>query len=374
MSAGKPFTKCSRCDDLLKDFVCRKCRLVHCPFCGRSEKEDQCPHLLADWAGIGGHSDHFNHSPFLEGTPPFLDVEFDSPMILLPIDFKTAIGDLSPLLDAYGEDLFQPPGNCSLFEAMTKMISTPCFRASRPEGGMAAMGGHVFWFASDTTTAKAEITSLLFELRDRLKELKQQLHARMMDEQRRDPRSQSKPEEVVYGKVGGSLVFSKKSDALKLVRYRNALKTSKTWGEFRSQLDPEEYSYVLEYYEPTDFSGFYDEFLKNNPGATPEQAREKYLALPIGERIPEDDDPFEEGLDSDWVVEGYWPSWPSRMVNWVPEEILDLHGAIESSYVSDEGLTFCPESERIITATFRKLGYQCIRDEKLIEQASGYDV
>jgi hypothetical protein len=128
---------CSRCVGPLKNHVCWKCNLVHCPFRGSPENPG-CTHLLADWSGILGNSDRFHHSPFTDVELPFMTVEYDSRMI---IDSETALGRLSPLLGAYGGDVWEPPNPVRLFQAMVTMISKPCTWVTRRAPGMAGIGG-----------------------------------------------------------------------------------------------------------------------------------------------------------------------------------------------------------------------------------------
>jgi hypothetical protein len=376
MNPNKSVSTCNRCDGPLENSVCRKCNVVHCPFCGLPE-DRQCTHLLACWTyKVGGTGSRFRHPPFLDGTLPFLTVDDDSPITLLPIDSKTALGELSPLLQAYRGDVFEPPDPVSLFESMVNMVSVPCVRASRHEGGRAWLGDHIFWFASDVTAAKAELTSILFMLWDGITELGHRLNAQF-EEQCRNPAVQPALEEVVYGQISDYLVFAKRSDADQLSACYNALQTAQTWGEFRSLVGPDVYDELIEYmgfyFEGTitDFAAFYEELIRCKPDTTPEQAREEYLKLPFGERLPEDKDPL-----SSYPVPGVddhdWPAWPAQqMLDWVPKEIREKYGSMESGRLNGEYLTLKPGDERKITAAFRRAGFRCTRDDALILRASG---
>ncbi len=379
MNSNKSVAACNLRGGPLENSVCRKCNVVHCPFCGLPE-DPQCTHLLAYWTHkVCGTGSRFRHPPFLDGTLPHLTVDDDSPITLLPLDSKTALGELSPLLNAYGGDVFEPPNPVSLFESMVNIISVPCVRASRHEGGMAWLGDHVFWYASDVTAARAELTSILFRLWDRITELWHRLNAQF-EEQCRNPAAQPTLEEVVYGEVGDYLVFARRSEADQLCACYNALRTAQTWGEFRSLVGAEVYDEVIEYmgfyFEGTitDFAAFYEELIHSRPDTTPEQAREEYLKLPYGERLPEDNDPL-----SSYPVPGIddhdWPAWPAQqMLDWVPKEIQEKYGSMESTRLNGEYLTLNPRNERKITAAFRRAGYRCTRDETLIQRATGCKV
>jgi len=110
-----------------------------------------------------------------------------------------------------------------------------------------------------------------------------------MQEQSETPTGQPASEEVVYGDVDGSLVFAKRSDANQLCACHKALWTAKTWGQFRSAVGQDAYDELIEfmgsYFEGTitDFTTFYEELHARRPDATPEQAREEYVKLPVGE-------------------------------------------------------------------------------------------
>ena len=376
MNPNKSVSTCNRCDGPLENSVCGKCNVVHCPFCGLPE-DRQCAHLLAYWTHkVGGTGSCLRHAPFLDGTLPFLTVDDDSPLTLLPLDSRTALGELSPLLQAYRGDVFEPPDPVRLLESMVTMISVPYARASRHEGGRACLGDHIFWFASDVTAAKAELTSILFTLWDRMAELGHRLNAQF-EEQCRNPAAQPTLEEVAYGQISDYLVFAKRGDADQLFACHEALRTANTWGEFRSLVGPHIYDEVIEYmgfyFEGTitDFTAFYEELIRCKPDTTPEQAREEYLKLPVGDRFPDDTDPF-DSQEVPGVDDCDWPGRPAQiMLDWVPKEIQEKYGSMESTRLNGEFLTLDPRNERKITAAFRRAGYRCTRDDVLIQRASG---
>lgn len=155
MSTDLP--KCWRCGESLRDHRCSRCNIIYCPFCHRPENDENCGHLIGN-----------NHSPTFRERLPFIDVEFDSPMLLLPIDYETIFGDLSPLMDAYAEDIFSPPDPRRLFESLTGLIATPHIRISQRIGVMT--GRHIF-FAADQIAAIAEMDSILLQLSCRISEL-----------------------------------------------------------------------------------------------------------------------------------------------------------------------------------------------------------
>ncbi len=362
---------CNRCDSPLENHVCRKCNTVHCPICGKPEQKP-CEHLVADWAGCFGRSEKFYcRSPFIEGILPYLDVECDSELMLIPVDEDTALGDLSPLLIAFPNGLFEPPNPVLLFKSILGMISADGTYVGRREPGCAGVGGHLFWFSSDPTTAKAKMTSIIFSLWERMTELKSHLQDQL--DQERKANKASEREEVVYGEINESLVFIKKKDAQRIWACHRALGTAKTWGEFRSLVDPESYNRLIEVMDASvDFEAFCEEQPKSEPGLTPEEAKAEFMKMSIGDRLPEDSDAFSQD-HVPWTYDGDWPDWPAKkMLNWVPESIQEQYGTIESSMLNGEFLTFACSDARKIAAAFRRAGYRCVRNDKLVERASGY--
>ncbi len=72
------------------------------------------------------------------------------------------------------------------------------------------------------------------------------------------------------------------------------------------------------------------------------------------------------------IDEHDWPTRPpQQMLDWVPKEIQEKYGSMESTRLNGEYLTLNPRNERKITAAFRRAGYRCIRDDKRIQRASG---
>jgi len=165
----------------------------------------------------------------------------------------------------------------------------------------------------------------------------------------------------------------KKKRVRELTACHRALTTAKTWGEFQSQITPESYAGLLELLaDAADFSTFYEEQLEVEPDKPLEQAKSEYMQLDIGERFPEDHDPFSWD-QIPFVYDGDWPAWPAReMLAWVPDEISEHYGEGASSMLNGECLLFACSDERMLTAAFRRAGYRCVRDDKLVRLASGY--
>jgi hypothetical protein len=126
---------------------------------------------------------------------------------------------------------------------------------------------------------------------------------------------------MVYGTAGESLVFLPREQAEELATVWEAL-FAPTWGEMRSGLSEKRFQEVQEMFDGIDFDTFYAEQRQEHPRLTRKKALEAYRELPLGERLPLDDDPF--GLPGP-VCDGDWPEWPAQqMLKWMPR---DLPGA-----------------------------------------------
>jgi hypothetical protein len=364
--------KCSRCDNPVENNQCTKCNLVYCPFCGCPENLE-CGHLLADWAGLCGQNNNFKHSPFGDCSLPFVHFEYDSPITPLPVDPKSDLGDLSPLLKAYGDNPFETPNPVRLFQEMVGMLLVPCFRVSRKESEMAGAGDHEFWFTSDVTAARAELISSLYELSFRFTIVA----AKLRDQELIGAVVHPELEETIYGEANKSLVFARRRDVNRICACHKALKTSKTWGEFRSLVGANAYNQALinYVYVPLDFATLHLELLQSEPGKTIEQAREEYLKMEVNcERLPEDTEPFSE--DHVPILFEYdWPEGPAhKMLKWIPEEIQRKYGSVKSQPLIGKYLALNPSDEHQIVAALSQSGYRCTRDDTLIQRISRYNV
>jgi hypothetical protein len=183
----------------------------------------------------------------------------------------------------------------------------------------------------------------------------------------------SGPRPVVYGEIDGYLVFIPQARAHELASIHEALRFSETWDDFRSVISAEEYARILKRLGGSTFEEFLRSEREMDPRITEEEAREAYLDLSIGERLPEMDDPFSMD-DIPGASDGDYPSWPARaMLSWVPESIRHSFGRVENSVINGDFLTFDPASAKTLVEAFEREGYHCVRDDDLVRRASeGY--
>jgi hypothetical protein len=144
---------------------------------------------------------------------------------------------------------------------------------------------------------------------------------------------------IIYGDLGGELVFIPQARADELIAVRLALEESKTWGELRERLaqcSAEAHQYIAE------IDGY---------GA---------------------DDLFESGQIGA-IGDGDWPPWPKQeMLAWVPDDIRERFGEIQRTIFSGESLTFTEAQAQLLVAAFEAKGFIVTRDDSAVASASGW--
>ena len=147
--------------------------------------------------------------------------------------------------------------------------------------------------------------------------------------------------DVVYGQSHSTrgLVFIPKGKALELAETQRALTASRTWGEFRSRATPQAFKELLEW--------------EGLEGPPPDE--QTFCAGDIGA-----------------VCDGDWPDWPEQlMTKWAPPEIISKYGRVESSVLNGPFAVLEEAREAEIVVAFERVGYRCIRDDKLIAHCCG---
>jgi hypothetical protein len=175
---------------------------------------------------------------------------------------------------------------------------------------------------------------------------------------------------VVWGELwdGDSpqLVFALERDASRAVKIRDALGSSQTFGDLKRRLDPEDYKHVEEGYSVNlwQFEKFCAdcEFDPSDP-----KSREEYLKLELGQRLPVDEDPFDE---RSFVGDGDWPEPPTQlMLGWMPMPVLKLFAEGYHTMLDGPSVRFELEEAPKIVAELRKCGYRVRRDDSLVDAA-----
>jgi len=154
-----------------------------------------------------------------------------------------------------------------------------------------------------------------------------------------DPQPQNT--RIVYGELGGQLVFIPQVRADELSAVRRALGEAKTWGELLERLaacSAEAHEYITQH--------FGDDGSANDPF-----------------------DPDQIGA----IGDGDWPPWPKQeMLAWVPDDIRERFGQIELTIFNGEALVFTEDQEASLVAAFEAKGFIVTRDDVTVAMASGW--
>ncbi len=175
----------------------------------------------------------------------------------------------------------------------------------------------------------------------RNEDIKKDLQDQSSKEGNASPVSDAKPlNKLVFGNIGGSLVFLEFDTAEELAKFWEDIRTTATWGEFRLK-SPNRYEDLLDlYYE---------------------------------DEQPKDMEPF-PGTDLPGVNEGDYPEWPSQlMLKFLPKEIIDSPFAkVKNSVHNGSYLELDAKFEDQIVTILSSKGYEVKEDENLVRRASGY--
>ena len=157
-----------------------------------------------------------------------------------------------------------------------------------------------------------------------------------------DSKLQPQGRRIIYGELGGELVFIPQARADELIAVRLALHESKTWGELLESLaacSAEAHQYIAEY---------------------------------VGEDGAAAEDPFDSGQIGA-IGDGDWPPWPKQeMLAWVPDDIRARFGEIQRTRLSGDALVFTEDQAPVLVAAFEAKGFIVTRDDAAVASASGW--
>jgi len=155
-----------------------------------------------------------------------------------------------------------------------------------------------------------------------------------------DPQPQNT--RIVYGELGGQLVFIPQARADELSAVRLAVGESKTRGELLERL-----------------------------AACSAEAHE-YITQYLGDDGRAADDPFDPGQIGA-IGDGDWAPWPKQeMLAWVPDDIRERFGQIELTIFNGEALVFTEDQAAPLVAAFEAEGFIVSRDDVTVATASGW--
>lgn len=143
---------------------------------------------------------------------------------------------------------------------------------------------------------------------------------------------------LVYGEAQGFLVFIPSQQARELAAIFRAAEVSRTWGEFRTWIDPHRWEEIL---------------------------------WQLGkERLPLDEDEFDDGVLWHVMDASFWPEWPlSTMLEWMPKSIASQY-KVEMAMDGDCLILPLGDEQKIV-AELKRLGYLCVRNQPLVDCAVG---
>lgn len=159
-------------------------------------------------------------------------------------------------------------------------------------------------------------------------------------------------EAYVYGLLYESIIVLRRGDAERLAGIWRASRQASTWGEFRALLDDQSRAELLERHQ---WFGPDNEVIEDSS--------------------PPDGEPFESIQVSvaGWGDSGGWPEWPAaKMLYELPEAVRARVGRGTTSMLSGDSYEIRPSEEAELVAAFRDLGLPLSRDDRLVEEASGY--
>ena len=143
--------------------------------------------------------------------------------------------------------------------------------------------------------------------------------------------------ELIYGTIDDwrCLVFIPKWNALACAHFWDAINAAETWRELKEMLSTSAYKWVLAY--------------EGKPKALDDNFRAA----------------FRDNADFP-----YFP--PQRMKDWMPPDIFKRHAELEDSFLDGPLAEISPEATSAIVSALEVEGYTCVRDDKLIQAASGF--
>ena len=177
-----------------------------------------------------------------------------------------------------------------------------------------------------------------------------------------------------------TLIFIEKERAEYNAEIHSAMakaeKAGLTWAELREKY-PKVFKEVWGILERCGLMTF-EEWLKETTGGrrrrTPSQiqetpaSKEEYMQTTKGERMPL----LEEPVDSEVVLE-HAPSLAAPYDGsemWIPTEITDEFGTVQAGFFVAY-VTFDAKDVKQLTRAFRKHGYLCRKNDRLVEKARG---
>lgn len=212
---------------------------------------------------------------------------------------------------------------------------------------------------------------------------------RKQKQQRKHPKRVRPPKEernvLYYGQFidDDTVIFLEKERAEHNAEIHTAMdkarKAGQTWGEFREK-HPKVFKEVWGVLERSGLTTF-DEWLKERTKRrgrrrqAPAQAqettalRDEYIQISRWQRMPLPEEPFDSEVILEHAPSLAAPYDGSEM--WIPTEIIDEFGDVQGGFDLDGYVTFKAEDAEKVAWAFRRHGYVCTRNDRLVEKSMG---
>ena len=142
---------------------------------------------------------------------------------------------------------------------------------------------------------------------------------------------------LLYREVdhNGGLVFATESEGRRVARIHHALKTARTWAEFRSLMPRKDYSAVVRTFDD------------------------------MGESRPRGVDEFDAEQVPGWR-EGSYPTWlQQEMAHVLPSQVLEKYGSLQSTWVNGAYWHIPASQEAEVVEALTALGFKLEKVDNL---------
>jgi hypothetical protein len=205
---------------------------------------------------------------------------------------------------------------------------------------------------------------------------------------KRSKRVESPKEEgeiLYYGRYTDedTLIFIEKDRAEHNAEIHTAMvkaeKAGLTWAEFEKKY-PKVFKIVWDILERSGLMTFEEwgketkqkKGRRRQPASQAQESppsKEEYMKTDRWERMPLPEEPFNGEVVRERAPLLSRPYDGSEM--WIPTEITDEFGEVQAGFSVDPYVTFKAEDAKKVTKAFRKHGYLCRRNDRLVEKSMG---
>jgi hypothetical protein len=184
--------------------------------------------------------------------------------------------------------------------------------------------------------------------------------------------------QLVYGDWGDNLVFMRSGDARELAHLFQILQSVTTWEALRKEVSRERYLEIIERSDEewVERIAFEDFYIADDSGRLTRCAKEESEARRVFDRMKGAKKHAGVAEFRPDMIYGFqdrdWPEWPAQdMKGWVPESVQEAFGSIVDTTLGGSYLWLDPQREDEILCAMARIGFDCMRDDSLIQSAGG---